>query len=248
MHTIDNQRFEQARQLILGGEKTRLGIGTLSEKTTHAILKHYYEPDARWHEVPVAGSVADVCDGARILEIQTAGFNRLREKLDKFLPLMPVTIIYPIPHVKYVSWIDPETGAMSDRHKSPKKGSGYEAFRELYRIRPYLRHPNLNICLVLLDMDEFRLLDGWSRNKKRGSHRYDRIPLSIHREIWLEQPEDYMQLLPIELPERFTTKDYAKAAKVSSSLASTGLLMLMELGIVRRVGKTGNAYLYEVAE
>lgn len=45
----------------------------------------------------------------------------MRRKLDAFLKIYPVTIVYPIPHVKWLSWIDEESGEMSPKRKSPKK-------------------------------------------------------------------------------------------------------------------------------
>ena len=31
----------------------RQGIGTLSEKTVHAVMKNYYAPDTDMHEIPI---------------------------------------------------------------------------------------------------------------------------------------------------------------------------------------------------
>ena len=42
---IDREAFEAARKKVIGVDRKRSGIGTLSEKTVHAILKNYYEPD-----------------------------------------------------------------------------------------------------------------------------------------------------------------------------------------------------------
>ena len=41
---IDTERFERARGRVIGIERQRLGIGTLSEKTVHACL--LYTSDA----------------------------------------------------------------------------------------------------------------------------------------------------------------------------------------------------------
>ena len=155
----------------------RQGIGTLSEKTVHAVMKNYYAPDTDMHEIPIENFVADIYTGQEIIEIQTRAFNKMRRKLDAFLPLYPVTIVYPIPHIKWLSWINEETGETSPKRKSPKTGNPYMAFIELYKIRPYLSNPNLHLKLALLDMEEYRLLNGWSRDKKKGSERYDRIPV-----------------------------------------------------------------------
>ncbi len=75
----------------------RQGIGTLSEKTVHAVMKNYYAPDTDMHEIPIENFVADIFTGQEIIEIQTRAFYKMRRKLDAFLPLYPVTIVYPIP-------------------------------------------------------------------------------------------------------------------------------------------------------
>ena len=36
----------------------------------------------------------------------------MREKLDAFLRLYPVTIVYPIPRYKWLIWIDEESGEL----------------------------------------------------------------------------------------------------------------------------------------
>ena len=143
---------------------------------------------------------------------------------------------------------DPDTGELLKRNRSPKRGSFYQAFRELYRIRPYLKDPNLSLELLLIDMDEYRLLDGWSRDRKRGSHRYERIPLYLEDRMLLTCPEDYMQLVSPDLPEPFTSAEFAAAAGFRRDGFSTVLLLLTELGAVERTGKKGNAWLYRVRE
>ena len=173
----ETARFTAAKERIIGKNRERNGIGTLSEKTVHAVLKHYYAPDESQHEIPVEGCVADIFNGKEIIEIQTRSFDRMRPKLERFLPLYPVTIVYPIPHIKWLSWINEETGETSPKRKSPKHGNPYQAFIEMYKIRQYLPDGNLHFRLALIDMEEYRLLNGWSRDKKKGSDRYDRIPL-----------------------------------------------------------------------
>ena len=245
---IDQKRFNLAKEKIVGQDRERNGIGTLSEKTVHAVLKNYYAPDESTHEISVGGCVADICTGEEILEIQTRSFDRLREKLDRFLPLCPVTIIYPIPHEKRLIWIDEETGELSAPRKSPLTGTPYMAFKELYRIRRYLLRDGLRLRLVLLDMEEYRLLNGWSRDKKKGSTRFDRIPTRIVEEVCIDCPQDYMQFVPYGLAEPFTFREFAKAAHIRNALAQSALPILTDAGAVERVGKKGNAWLYRVKE
>lgn len=245
---MDTKLFEETKNRFLNTQRERYGIGTLQEKTVHAILKNYYAPDTDMHEIPINGYVADIYTGTEIFEIQTANFNKMRDKLDSFLPQYPVTIIYPIPHTKWLSWMDVETGECSPLRKSPVKGNVYKAFYELYKIKSYLSHPNLRLCFPLLDVEEYRLLNGWSKDKKKGSSRYDRIPVALVDEIRIECIEDYMQLIPYELIEPFTVSEFAKTVKIHKQEAGTMLHILHYLGLITHCGNKGRAYLYCVNE
>lgn len=245
---MDAQRFEEVKNNFLSSARQRYGIGTLQEKTVHGILKDYYAPDKDMQEIPVNGYVADIYTGTEIIEIQTANFNKMRNKLDSFLPEYPVTIVYPIPHIKWLGWIDEESGECSALRKSPVRGSVYKAFYELYKIKSYLSHPNLRLCFPLLDIEEYRLLNGWSKDKKKGSCRFDRIPVTMVDEIRFERIEDYIQLIPYELQEPFTTAEFAKAVKIRPREAQNVLHILNYLKVIKRCGKKGRAYIYQVNE
>jgi hypothetical protein len=94
---IDKTLFDHTKNKIVGSQRMRQGIGTLSEKTVHAVMKNYYAPDTDMHEIPIENFVADIYTGQEIIEIQTRAFNKMRRKLDAFLPLYPVTFIqFPI--------------------------------------------------------------------------------------------------------------------------------------------------------
>ncbi len=244
----DREAFETAKKKIIGADRQRIGIGTLSEKTVHAILKNYYEPDEDRQEIPIENYVADIYAEGEIIEIQTRQFNRMRDKLKAFLPLYSVTIVYPIPREKWIIWIDEETGEMSQKRKSPAKGNPYIAFSELYKIKMFLKNPNLRLKLVLLDMEEYKLLNGWSKDKKKGSSRYDRIPTDLVEEIDITCLQDYMQFVPYELKDEFTSKEFAKAAHIPVALAQTVLNILYHVGTVTRTGKKGQQYLYTVLD
>ena len=242
-------RFDLARSSIITlAPRERHGIGMQSEKTLHAVLKNYVDDDQDHQEIPVDNFIADIYHDGHITEIQTAKMGAMRAKLSCFLPQYPVRIVYPIPAQKWVVWVDPETGRTIKRNRSPLRGSFFHAFRELYRIRSFLRDPNLSLELLLIDMDEYRLLDGWSRDKKRGSHRYDRIPLRLQDRMLLTCPQDYMQFVPEDLPEPFTSAQFAGAVGFRKDGFSTVLLLLTEMGAVERIGKKGNSYLYRVTQ
>lgn len=248
INTIDNKRLENIRDAVLQGNRNQMGIGTLQEKTVHMVLKKYYEDNIDYHEVVIDKYVADICHDNEIIEIQTGNFNKMRDKLECFLKEYSVTIVYPIPYIKWLNWINNDTLEVESRRKSPKKGTPYQAFYELYKIKSFLKNPNLHMKIVMLDMEEYRLLNGWSDDKKKGSVRYDRIPLKIEQEIDIRELKDYMQLIPYELPDEFVVKDYAKAAKLTPRKAGTAVNVLNSLGLIKNIGKKGRAYIYKITD
>lgn len=240
----DELLFQQACQKIIEQERERNGIGTLQEKTLHAVLKNFYEPDTEHQEVRIENFVADILRDGEIIEIQTRGFDKLRKKLNTFLKYYPVTIVYPIINTKWLYWIDESTGEISKKRKSPKQGTPYDVIPELYKIKPYLNNQNLHLCLVLIDAEEYRLLNGWSRDRKKGSTRYDRIPTGLVDEYFIRSQSEYNCLIPENLPDNFTSADYAKKAHIPRSRAQVALSILHSVNVVERTGKQGNAYCY----
>ena len=72
------------------------------------------------------------------------------------------------------------------------------------------------------------------------------------REASLEMPETLAvtHAVPssVATVEGFTTKEFAKAVRIPNALAQVVLNILYHVGTVERVGKKGNAYLYQVVE
>ncbi len=243
---------EAIGSVLTNAERERTGIGMQKEKSLHAILKNYKDPDPLHQEVPVGSYIADICSREQhtITEIQTAGFGSMRSKLSAFLPDYQVTILHPIPHRKTVCWIHPETGMPAGRNVSHFIGSHYELFRELSAITDFLTDPNLRIESVLLDLDEYKLQDGWGNDGKRGAHRFDRIPSAVVSDLILERPEDYAVFLPrTGLVSPFTAKDLEEAVGIHRKALqySAVLKVLTALGVTKRVGITNRrAYQYEI--
>lgn len=242
---VDKERFDTVCDMVVNSVAIREGIGTLSEKTLHSVLKNYYEPDSSKQEIKIGAKVADIFNEAGVIEIQTKQFNKLRGKLSAFLPKHPVTIVYPIASCKWLCWIDETTGEVTPRRKSPKKGRPQQIFVELYKIKEYLDSPNLRLRITMVEVEEYRFLNGWSRDRKKGSSCSDRIPIGLEEEITIDSVSDYRKMIPEELPEQFTTKDYSKIAKVSTSLAQVSLNVMCSVGAINLVGKQGRLKLYE---
>lgn len=242
----DQLLFKKACKKICGVERTRDSIGILSEKTVHAVLKNYLVPNEDWHEIKCGRYVADIFYEGEIIEIQTAGFDKLRKKLNAFLPDYHVTVVYPVPYEKRLFWIDEETGEVKDQRKSPKKGSKYDCFSELYKIKQYIKDPHFHLRIILMNVEEYRLLNGWSKDKKKGSVRHDRIPVDLVDDIFINNEKDYSQFFPEKTPEEFTSKDYKKHTKLTIKNARTALNVLYYMNAVERIGKTGNNYIYKI--
>lgn len=235
----------RAQAALSGRAELQKGIGTQMERMIHCVLKYYFEPDETCQEIRIGSFIADIYrpHDNRILEIQTRGFDRLRDKLDAFLPEHKVTVVYPIAREKILHWIDAETGETEAGRKSPKKGKEWDILPEIYRLPQHQMHPNLSFLPVLLDLKEYRLRDGWSQDGKRGSHRIERMPYHIEEGCLLEMTEDYIELLPDTLEPVFTVKDYGKATGLRGK-ASYAMKAIERAGAVERAGKKGNAFLY----
>lgn len=245
---MDKQLFLQACDEVIGQQQGLNGIGTLGEKTLHSVLKCYLSPEHINHEIKVGGFVADICTGNEIIEIQTRNFDKLRRKLEVFLSFAPVTIVYPIPNTKWIRWVNPQTGEISPPRKSPKPGSPYTIFPELYKIKSYLINSNLRVKIVMINLEEYRFLDGWSQDKKKGSTRSDRIPTELINELEIDGRQGYQLLIPDSLESEFTVKDYKKASGLPLHTSQTALHVLNYVGAIERIGKKGRAYLYQRAE
>lgn len=244
---MDQARFlEACRWAISGGERPG-GIGTLGEKTLHSAVKYYIQPDPAKREVKCGRYWADAVGTEGIVEIQTRSFERLRPKLQYFLPQGPVTVVYPVPARKTLVWVT-EEGEMTPPRKSPLKPLAGQVLWELYKLRDLLTHENFRLRVLLLEVEEYRLLNGWSQDRKRGSIRFDRIPVSLLGEVWVSSPEEYGRLLPETLPALFTSRELGKAVGLSPKKASLAANVLRNLGAIQQDGKRGNAYLYRIPE
>lgn len=256
--TIDTEAFEKALEIITSKSDRRNGVGTLSEKTVHAVLKYYYVPNESYHEVKMGSYVADALYDGEIYEIQSKSFYTMKPKLDYYLKDHEVTIIYPIPVNKTLYYINPETGEMSDKRLSSKKGKLYDIVPELYGIKEYLTNKKLHFILCFIDMDEYKILDGWSKDKKRGATKMDRTPTKILGEFRIDKKRDFLNLLPgyengkrqkdCPIPSEFTNKDIASLTGTHVSYAQILLNILCHLKLAYKIGTKGRCNLYSMSK
>ena len=237
--------FLRARETVLKENYDSGGIGTLSEKTLHKILKYYLEPSSRYHEIEYMGSVLDVKNETGIFEIQTRAYEKLLPKLKKLLYTEKVTVVCPLATNKSIRWVDEDTGEISKPRRSNKRENIFDAFKLLFGIREVIAHHNLSVRVVYLEVEDFRSLNGYGRDKKHYSTRIERIPNKVLAEILISSPDDYKLLLPEELPQEFVAGELAKAIKRTSRYTFYILRLLVAAGAVKECGKRGRATLYE---
>ena len=235
--------FAAARNSVLAEIPSDGGIGTLSEKMMHKILKLYIEPDADNHEVAYLGSVADVKNDDGIFEIQSSNFSYLIPKLRKFLTSDKVTVIYPIVGSKTVLWIDKESGEITAPRKTTRQGRATDVYYVASAISDFIPHENLTLRVIIMSAEEYKYLDGYGQSRKKRATKIDRIPTGIEQEISLHTVDDYASLLP-PLPDIFTAKDFSSALRLRGRRASYSLSFLRRIGVIIQTGKRGRAYLY----
>jgi hypothetical protein len=227
------------------------GIGTLGEKRMHALIKRFLCPNEAFHESPMEGTryVADIRVGKDVTEVQTGAFYPMRKKIAYYLEKTDcrVTVVHPIPAVKWISWIDPVTYDVSPPKRSPKKGTVLDLLPELYALLPSLGSDRLAFRVLLLEVQDFRWKNGYSRDKKRGSERYERLPVALLGDVSLKTPQDVAALLPDVLREApFTVKQFSAATRLLGRDAYSAVHALEALGVLTRTTSDGRAMTFSL--
>ena len=244
---MEREAFLAACRAVNAGAAGPGGIGTLGEKTLHAVLKRALEPDTACHEIHCGPYVADIWNDGGFIEIQTRQLVRLKDKLELFLTRAPVTVVYPVPAVKRIVWVG-EDGSMSPPHPSSKKYRSWEILPELYGLTELIGQEGLRFLILLLEVEDYRLLNGWSKDKKRGSTRLDRMPVDLLGQLELRDREDFCRLVPEGLGETFTRKDFQRVTRFRGLNLGKAVKVLEELGAVEQTEQQGRAFVYRRKE
>ncbi len=238
----------------LSREKLREGIGLYEEKRLHSVLKRWLCDDFSAHEQKVAGRgekkrryIADVLtkDG-EIFEIQTGKLYPLRDKIKFYMEQTDyrVTVVHPLTARKFVSWMDAETGEIVKRNRSPHKQTPLHALAQLKPFLPYLGSPRFSLLLPAIEADEYRLLDGWGKGGKRGSHRYELMPMALLEVYRFKSREELLTLFPAQTPAQFTAKEFLKLTHLRGYALYDALAVFEALGAIQKIGKQGRATLF----
>ena len=219
-------------------------IGEFNERSLHRALKSRYAVAGSMTEQVIDGYVADVVIGDRVVEIQTGSFSPLRNKLPRLLERHPVTLVHPIARDRYLIKVTTDPGVPETRRKSPKHGSVFDVFSALTSIPEMLAHPNLTLEIVITVEEEVRAVNEGRRRRRRNWISLDRRLLDVVTTYTVASMADLFAMLDAELPERFTTKDVARAMKASRRLGQQAAFCFREAGVSEICGKAGNALVY----
>ena len=247
----------RARFRRIAGEAARerhvqglAGFGTLQEKRLHAVVKKYLCENTDYHEVGVRDSrfLADVRVGNEIYEVQTGDFYPLKAKIAYYLEHTDctVTVVHPLAVNRTVCWIDPRDGSVSAPRKISYHSRPEELLPELYPLLQFLPDPRLSFRLLLLSVEDYRMLDGWSRDRKRGSCRYERIPVDLLDDLSFRSPDDYRRFLPPSLPSPFKVSDFSRATHLRGRDPYSAVRVLAALGLLRQTDPIGRAMAFEI--
>lgn len=226
-------------------EMGEAGIGTLAEKRLHLIIKRFLCEDEDYHEVGVLNTryVSDVKVGNDVFEVQTGDLYPLRNKLHYYIEhtACTVTVVHPIPVKRWVSWIDPKNGSISERTRVPRRGKPEDILPQLYSLIPLLGEPRLRFRLLCIESQDFRTLTNRTRNRKLGAKKYERIPLALIDDIELSSPLDFLFMVPKKLPQHFTVKEFSTHSGIHGRDAYSAVRVLCALGIFAPSDPIGNS-------
>lgn len=194
--------------------------------------------------MPVDGYVIDLVRGDLLIEIQTRGFSAMRSKLTALLASgHQVRIVHPIAVEKWIVKVS-DDGEILDRRKSPKHGDVHDIFSELVSFPRLVVQESLAIEVLFTHEEEFRhhtpgrswRRSGWSVKEK---HLVEVVNSTIFDGV-----DAMSALLPVDLPRPFTTADLAERLGLRRRVAQQMAYCLRETGVIRGVGKNGNAVEY----
>ena len=263
---LQEVEFELICQRIATGELSGDSIGTMGEKRLHKTLKYFLCEDESKNEIRVfpkghsatdsevksgasgkGGYIADILDGDWIIEIQTGSFYPLKSKIKFYLENTDynITVVHPIAAVKHVIWIDPQCGEISKRNRSPKKGRLSDALPELFWLAEYIKNDRLSFKFMLLEIDEYRILNGWSSDKKRGADKYDKIPVKLFDSVDVDASNLMETLVPQGLCSEFVSSDLSRLTGLKGRKLSASLKLLCLLGFIEKGERGAKGFIYK---
>lgn len=195
-------------------------------------------------EANVDGYVVDILRGDLVIEIQTANFSAIAQKLRDLVQRRHVRLVYPVPREKWIVKLSKD-GELLGRRKSPKRGSVEDVFDELVGIPELIANANFEIEVILTQEEELRQFG--VRRRRRWGQEWNtvgrRLLDTTERRLITDQ-HDLMGLLPSDLPAKFKTSDIASSLGRKREFAQKVAYCLRNCGVIKHVAMDGNAFVY----
>ena len=238
-------------------------FSTLNESRLHNTLKKIYafQTDGKT-EVEKDGHIYDIITKkGEVIEIQNQSLSHLKGKIKDTLEKgIKITVVYPVVTEKKIILCDSEKKILK-KSRSPKKGSIYDIFNEIKGIWEFLLEKKFTLEVPFIEITEIRTKEEnpvQSKNRKRRFkkdwNKSGKKLDSITDSKSFSKKEDYLSLLPKELPDEFSSKDLEKALrdeKVSERICKNSnliLWVLFHMNIIRRTKKESRLYFYEICK
>ncbi len=220
------------------------------EFSLHRELKERYATsDDADVEVRHGAYRVDVVRGRELVEIQHSGLSAIRRKVEELLATHKVRVVKPLVTAKLLVKRKRKSGPVVDRRWSPKRQTLIDAFDELVSFARLLPHKRLTMEIVPVVVEEWRR-PGHGRRRRRRDNDFvieDRVLIETESPVEIVKPADMLRLLPEPPPREFDTAELANHLGVKRWIAQRIAYCLRESGVVRQVGKRGNALVYRLA-
>lgn len=212
------------------------------ESSLHRQLKARYGPDLGGRsEVVVGGFRIDaVAPDGTLIEVQSAALGPLRNKLASLLPGYRIRVVKPVVVSRRIVRRARADGPDLSARSSPKRGDPVEVFDDLVGLDRLFPDPNLHIDVLAVAIDEVRS----PRRRRPGYAVVDRRLREILGTTTLHAAGDLLALLPVGLPDPFTTRELADRLGRPEPFAQWVAYCLRLAGAVDVLGKRGNRLIY----
>lgn len=192
----------------------------------------------------VDGFHIDLVRGKLLIEIQTTNFSSIKNKLNTLTEKHPVRLVFPIAQEKWIVRLASDGVKHLGRRKSPKKGHLFQLFEELVSIPNLMKNKNFSLEVLLIQEEEIRRDDGQGSRRGKGWSIADRCFLEVVSRHIFRKPHDFLNFIPKDLSDPFTTSDLAEDIEQPRWLAQKMAYCLRHMGAIKVIGKKGNSLLY----
>jgi hypothetical protein len=219
------------------------------ETSLHRDLKARYAGKDAQFEVTLGDYRIDVIADGLLVEVQHGSLAAIRDKIKVLLRKHRVLVVKPIVVRKLLIKRAAKDGEIVGRRLSPKRGAVLDLFDDLVHFTQVFPHERLTLDVPLVDIEEWRYPGhGRRRRWRENDHEVeDQRLVTVHEVHHLRTAADLRSLIACSLPEPFHTGHLAESLGVRRWIAQRITYCLRKMGVVRQVGKQGNAYLYQFA-